>query len=336
MGLTDVAGVLSRKFVVGFFIPAFFGALALKLLVADAAVPRGLREAGAGTQILILGGVALLIGLLLWGVHYSLIRVLEGYWLIAPTLPNRTGPRDVSKPTKSGRSIRLAFGQWKRSRWQAAREHLIEMRDQPIGLDASQEQKSRRTNAAEQLTSRFPPESRMVLPTELGNVIRAFEQHPRERYGLDGINTWPNIVTMLTESERADLDEKTTDVAFWVNSLTVVVLGGALLFVERLWHPPGELMQTATIELAIAGSVAGLGVWMYRQLIGAAARWGEPVRAAFDMHRLELYDRLGIRRPYTQHEYVEAGRAINRLLAFGEPLPLKWRAAPTTSDASRR
>jgi hypothetical protein len=349
LALTDVAGVLSRKFIVGFFIPTFFGCLALKLLVADQAVPRALREASSGAQILILGGVALLLGLFLWGVHYSLIRVLEGYWLIA--LPNGARPHgDPASRWSRSRILRLVrwtyrvpfrllsrlrrgFGEWKRQRWVRARAQLTEIKKQ-------KERSPERTQAVRQLTERFPPEDRLVLPTELGNVIRAFENHPRERYGLDGIPVWPLVVTMLSEGERSELEETTTDVAFWLNSLVVVVVAGSVLFAERLWHPPGDSIETALIELAIAAAVIGMVTWMYRQLIGAAIGWGKPVRAGFDVHRLELYDRVGVKRPHTREDDVAAGKAVNRMLAFAEPIPLRWRATPpgtpTDSDEKHR
>jgi hypothetical protein len=343
LALTDVAGVLSRKFVVGFFIPGFFACLALKLLVADEALPEGLRDDGA-TQILIVGGIALLIGLVLWGVHYPLIRVLEGYWLIAPRLPNRAPAqgkphsfwhrrrllrvlrRILRAPFVLAGRLRRAFGEWKRARWVRTRAQLIAVKSEPT-------RSPERTRAAGELTARFPPEDRLVLPTELGNVIRAFENHPRERYGLDGIPIWPTIVALLNDSERAELEDVTTDVAFWLNGLVVVVVGGMLLFAERLWHPPGGTLKTVAVEVAVAAAVGAMTVWMYRQLIAASARWGEPVRAAFGVHRFELYDRLGVRRPHTEKDDLEAGRAVNRLLAFAEPLPLEWRVNATAGTA---
>ena len=282
--------------------------------------------------------------MLLWGVHYPLIRVLEGYWLIAPRLPDREPARgDPSgwwnRSTRVGRvkrfvlgplrlcnRLRLALGKWKKGRWVRTRAHLSAVKNQP-------ERSDERTAAATELTARFPNADDFVLPTELGNVIRAFETHPRDRYGLDGIPIWPSIQTMLTDAELADIDEKTTDVAFWLNSLTVVVIGGALLLAEKLWHRPGNALETTAIEFAIAIAVVLMAGWMYRQLIGAAARWGEGVRAAFDVHRFELYKKLGIRMPFTPEEDVDAGRAVNRLLAFGEPVPLEWRAE-STPDSS--
>jgi hypothetical protein len=340
MALADIAGVLSRRFIVGFFVPVFFGLVALKLLVARAAVPSDLRHAGGGTQILILGGVALLLGLLLWGVHFSLIRFLEGYWLIAPDPPAPTylsneKPGALASALRAAqtgvarvyRRTRQRLGQRMRKRWIGTRRTLLNTKAQENPSDE-------RTRAAGDLTLRFPPDDELVLPTELGNVIRAFETHPRERYGLDGIRIWPRVATMLSESERAEIEDTTTDLALWVNGLAVVVVAGVLLFAERLWHNPGGALATFGVELALVIAVSALAHAFYRQAILAALRWGEPVRAAFDVHRLPLYDALGMRRPLNPAEDVASGKLVGRLLAFAEPLPEEWRAKPAATHGS--
>jgi len=337
----DIGGIFSRRFIVGFFLPAFFGIVALKLLVDPRALPHALRTESGGTQFLILLGVALLLGMLLWGLHIPLIRFFEGYWLIAPVRPLRSAPWPQGDGYKHGiratlgRALdrvrweigrgRLAYGTKRQARWICDRARLV-----AIKADPSLE----RTLAARDLTKRFPPADDLVLPTELGNVIRAFETHPRERYGLDGIAIWPRIAAILSEKERLDIDEVTTDVAFWINGLVIVGVFGSLLFAERLWHRPGGAIVTFAIEIAVVISVTVIGTFIYRQLISAAIRWGEPVRAAFDGHRLELYDRLGVRRPVTADDDKVVGDAINRMLVFGEPLPDRVRAAHTPSTTS--
>ena len=183
---------------------------------------------------------------------------------------------------------------------------------------------------------RFPPEDEFVLPTELGNVIRAFETHPVERYGLDGIAIWPRIAAMLSAQEQSEIDDVTTDVAFWINGLAIVLAFGSLLFAERLWHRPGGAMTTIAIEAAILAAVAVVSKLMYRELITAAMSWGEPVRAAFDIHRLELYDRLGVLRPATKKEDHVFGNAVNRMLMFAEPVPDDLRAAPQATETGGR
>jgi hypothetical protein len=62
LGLSDLAGLFSRKFVIGFFIPVFFAPLAWAQLVDSRTMPGVYRDASQGTQILILGGFAVLVG----------------------------------------------------------------------------------------------------------------------------------------------------------------------------------------------------------------------------------------------------------------------------------
>jgi hypothetical protein len=308
VGLSDVAGVLSRKFIVGFLVPVFFATLALTLLVDDSSLPTAIREQRGSGRLLILGGFALLAGLLLWGLHYSLIRFLAGYWLVEP-------PRsDCRALARRINRARMSIGEKRKDHWIAERKRLVQ-------IDQAPARSPERTRAARLLSSHFPPHDRLILPTELGNVIRAFETHPRTRYGLDGIEIWPRIATMLSESERAEVEDVTTDMAFWINSLFVTVVAGVLLFAEHLWQRPSGIVATAGVELAVVVTVAALAAWMYRQTIGAAIRWGYPVRAAFDVHRMEVYDALGVIRPLNASDDATNGEAVNTLLAFGDPVP---------------
>ncbi len=52
MGLSDVAGVFSRFFIVGFFLPAFFALIALAQLATSALVPNGVERYSSATEIL--------------------------------------------------------------------------------------------------------------------------------------------------------------------------------------------------------------------------------------------------------------------------------------------
>jgi hypothetical protein len=303
VGLSDVAGIFSRKFIIGCFVPAFFGSFLLSLLVDTRALPAPYRDASDGTQVLIIGAVALLLGLLLSGLHYPLVRFLEGYWLI------NEPPRRLSS----------AIGTRKTDRWIPDRQRLVSITQDP-------ERSNQRTRAAVDLHRLFTADDDLVLPTKLGNVIRAFETHPRLRYGLDGIAIWPRIALMLSDGERAEIEDAATDFAFWVNSLVVAGVCGAVLFAERLWHRPAGALAAVVVVMAIPLTTALLCMWMYRQAVSAAIRWGDPVRAAFDVHRLDLYDKLGVRRPTTNEEERRAARAINRLLLFAEPVPNALRA----------
>src|SRR4051794_38318797 len=79
MALQDIAGVFSRFFIVGFFLPVFFAVLAF----AEANPwhwwePHLTGDHAAG-QVLVLGGAALLGALLLVGIRGPVHAVYSGY-----------------------------------------------------------------------------------------------------------------------------------------------------------------------------------------------------------------------------------------------------------------
>ena len=84
MTFGDFTGVFSRDFVVGFFLPAYAGLFSIWLLassefIPDALTENGMKEYSQTTQLLILGGFAVVVGLALSGVSYSIARLFEGY-----------------------------------------------------------------------------------------------------------------------------------------------------------------------------------------------------------------------------------------------------------------
>ena len=53
----------------------------------------------------------------------------------------------------------------------------------------------------------YPADERDIMPTRLGNVLRAAELRPLERYGLDGVICWSRLWLTLTESVRGAIDQ---------------------------------------------------------------------------------------------------------------------------------
>lgn len=81
VALKDIASIFSRQFAIGFYLPAFFALLALANVVDDKSLPYIYNHAASGTQVLIVGGFGLAVGLLLSGLHYPVLRLYEGYSL---------------------------------------------------------------------------------------------------------------------------------------------------------------------------------------------------------------------------------------------------------------
>jgi len=310
MGLTDVAGVFSRFFIVGFFLPSFFALVALAQLSTSAFLPDGLEEYSGATQILILSGVGLLVGLFLLGLHRPILRLFEGY----PALQSRIGLERPLVALQDRTYTRLA---------------RVKRDARP---DADPEAQSRGIAAWRQLDRYFPDDRSRLLPTQFGNVLRAWEDYSYNRWGLDAIPFWARVEPLLSDQEQRLHDDARTDVAFFVNSSLAAVVVGLVLLADGIANTP---IGWAWAWLYVVPFL--LAYLTYRFSIDAGQRWGVEIKASLDLHRLEVYDRLGVRRPTSfTDERKTIGPALNRFFLYAIPLADDlWAAGPEQTATSQ-
>jgi hypothetical protein len=294
MALSDITGVFSRYFVVGFFLPAYASLVSLWICASSAFIPDTFESHHSqATQLLILGGVALVVGLALSGLSYYVTRLFEGYPL----------ERVSERP----------FARWL---YQAAiflqrrtYDRLLAVRDNK-GKPGSD-----RTGAAWRLDKWFPKDPDDLLPTRVGNAIRAFEQHSNVRWGLDGVTIWPRIEALLDEDERAlEVDAKINFYVF-VNASVGGYLVGACLVIDQGVNAPQPVWYWPLYAIPFV-----VGYILYRAAIGPAIDWGDSVRSSIDLHRLEVYEKLGVRAPVSFTDERELAGKVNKALLFGYPL----------------
>jgi hypothetical protein len=79
VGLRDVTGVFSRYFIVGFFLPVYFSLLTIWVCVGEAGIPsNSFGKLSVNGQVVALGAVALLVGLLLLGLRHPTWQLFQG------------------------------------------------------------------------------------------------------------------------------------------------------------------------------------------------------------------------------------------------------------------
>lgn len=300
MGFSDFSTIFSRKFLIGFLAPILAALFVLSQFLTHSWLPHGYRTATPATQVVIVGAAAAFLGLLLSGLQFPLLRLLEGYPFAR-----------LQDAFLVGRLY-----SWRLRHWQQEYMSLSEALKKPAG--------PARTRDAVRLYRDFPAKLESVLPTEFGNVVRAFETHPRDRYSLDGVTIWPRIEMLLNDQEKQLVEDAATDVMFFVNSQVLVVPAGLLLAVNAAVRAPTLVSGVLRCALILVAT-AIVYVLAWRASIGAARRWGSPVRAAFDLHRTWLYQRLGVKMPTTLEEDKQVGRAVSRLLLYAEPIPKECR-----------
>lgn len=232
--------------------------------------------------VLLIAGILLIVfsTLAAQAVSLPLLRLLEGYW---PWPLNYLARWIVALRKKP-------FTQ------RYSRLRLLKAKTDPL-TPAEQAQ----LTDLEMWAHRFPPSAKDLLATGLGNLLRARELTPKNRYGLDAVVCWPRLWCLLPESERQDLQAARAA----LNSQVALWLWGAL-FLVWTW------ISWWAVPIAL--------VWMilaYAVAYQTAGSYGDLVESAFDLHRFELYDAFGWRRPKDSQEEKAKGAELSEFLWRG-------------------
>jgi hypothetical protein len=163
--------------------------------------------------------------------------------------------------------------------------------------------------AARRLPTRYPSATENLLPTRLGNALRAAEDRAGQRYGLDTILTWPRLLPHL----KSPLAEAVNDLRDQLDTaaricviLLLATLASALLLAPHGWW------------LLVPASTAFLSWVAYHAAVRAAVAYGAQLQVAFDLGRFDML--RGLHLPLPANPELE--RAYNgQLTAYFERSP---------------
>ena len=156
----------------------------------------------------------------------------------------------------------------------------------------------------------FPPDPASLLPTRLGNVLRAAESYPgdEERWGLDAAFWWPRLYLVMPDSARSQIDDARAS----LDQLMVLsMLSGA-------FGIAGLGLSCAGLNLAVGlGCAAGallLSRGCYLAAVTSATVFGDLIRSCYDLYRGDLLIRLGWPVPATMEEERQLWKALGQQL----------------------
>lgn len=134
----------------------------------------------------------------------------------------------------------------------------------------------------------FFPDFDRVLPTELGNIIAAFEAYPWKNYYIDGVVSWPRMFPILVKQEFMPyIAEQRSTLDFLLNNSLLLAAFGLECLLLRIVACQGIHWFLPCIAFISA-------FLFYKVSISSAAQWGELFRAAFDLFRYHLAKALGL------------------------------------------
>lgn len=309
--LQELKGSLGRAFAFSAFFPVlmFTGASLAMFLEVTQGLNAALTAWGnlpALTQSLaLLAGVAVVVFLayLLYNFQYTVTRLFEGYWGYG----------------------RLAL--FLRNRWVRKHQKRWERLNALVQSAATPTQANE--IIAEQLAF-YPPPNHLdkMMPTRLGNILRAAEIYAYDRYGIDASVIWPRLRPLLKPEAVALLEDKKTALELM---LLMALLGG--LFTV-LWAPVAWFAHRWDLFLL---SVLGLPLsWLcYQNAVQVALAYGEQVKATFDLYRHDLLRALHRPIPSDGEAERKEWLRLSRFFYRNLPLPPSPPASPQADAWSR-
>ena len=254
----------------------------------------------------------LVIAVLLRPFQISAVQALEGYWRnrfwLSP-IESLAIERHIRRASiASANMLEIPM------RSAASEFHLV-------ATQARHEARvQRRMNDAEAVVEQYPRQVSWVLPTLLGNVLRAAEKSAGERYGLDTVTTYPRLYPYLSPRLH---QETATQLNVIDTASSIAIIVGLLAAVSTPLAVRIDGWSIAPVALALVSVVS------YRGARIAAGRYGLLLRAAFDLHRFDMLTGMHRRLPVDANDEYTENAALGRVLAGERPIddpgPRRWR-----------
>ncbi|MEU0406982.1 hypothetical protein ABZ307_04025 [Streptomyces griseorubiginosus] len=264
----------------------------------ERAVP-GTPAATAGALTALMAGTGLL-ALLLQPFQVRAVRVLEGYWGRWPVTAALAG----------------VLTEVQRRRWETLRESAAAPASDAVATSV-------RADRARRLSAR--PPAHVLLPTALGNALRAGEIRAGERYGLSTLASWPRIYMQVSD-RMADALRSTREALDAATNLCWCFLALSVVSAAAFYDEPGLWW--------LCGCGLLLAAVAYKGAITAAQTYSGLMHVVYDLHRFDLVEALHLRLPDSPEDEEELFAQLSDLFTGrGKPdLPYDHRVGLSPAD----
>jgi hypothetical protein len=209
------------------------------------------------------------------------LRLLEGYW------PSWLDPVRDRLVRRVGDRVAAEEAEWQ------------QLAQTVLGCATPDPRKATTFRLLDHRRRRRPSSPDQLMPTRLGNILRAAESRPADKYGLDAVAVWPCLWLVLPDATRQEL----TAARAALSAAVAASVWGAFFLIFTPLSP-----LAAPIGLVIV--LAALLVWVPSR----AEVFGDLLEAAFDLHRFALYRQLQWPLPTDpQHEPADGARLTSYL-----------------------
>jgi hypothetical protein len=248
------------------------------------AVDTATEQYGIRVWLLVLAGIV--TSLVLHPLQLRLVRLLEGYW----------------DDWRVGQTV----GDLLILRHRIRRRELAQLAtiQDDEDIDPEPLTAQRQSERAALLLDRYPAYDR-ILPTTLGNVLRAAEDFAGDRYGLDATMIWPRLYVVMPSKILTILNDQRVQLDLTAQLCVTMVIGAAVCTWLLLGYGAWLLIPLGLYALA----------WLsYRAAIAIAIEYGTMMATAIDLYRFDLLEALRIRLPRDRAEELRTNAELCRVL----------------------
>jgi hypothetical protein len=249
------------------------------------------------TESVLLFVIVIISSVIVHPLQIRIVRIFEGYW---------SDHKLIRPLTKIG----IRIEEYKRR--QVAKGSKLELRE------------------------RYPDKEEL-LPTSLGNVLKAAEIIAGKRYGFGTATMWPRLYPLISPELRNILDDQRnqmdTAVSFCV-VFTIFAIGSFIYYLAIVYAVTDNITASQDpfanffliVSLAISYSLwlviplfSALLAWLcYVGAISAALAYGKSIQVAFDFHRFEILKALHLPLPKNLLEEKERNYDLSDFFALGQ------------------
>jgi hypothetical protein len=191
------------------------------------------------------------------------------------------------------------------------------------------------------LGTRSPLSPDDLMPTKLGNVLRASEMYAYERYAIEEITIWPRLMPVLPPEIVSQLEEKNNHFMFLINSAFMAYVNAIISFLFGVFGLPVIIFHDFLRPLLprpnsffyigydfipplgfllISILLAGFGYMLYLIAVNVAEDFGMSICASFDLYRINLIRQFNWPHPKTLEEERDLWRDITKFLIASDRL----------------
>lgn len=266
--------------------------------------------------------IAIMMGFTLTSLNTYVYKLFEGYVLPEYLVPLK---RLEVKRARQIRHRRDALNRkieriekWKED-WERA------------GMPAYQEKKMERINTrvqqfinqrdalAAEYELKYPPVEALIMPTRLGNILRASEAYPQSRYHADSVALFPRMVLAIDREYMSHMDAANDQCSFLLNSSLLSIIFALLTFTAAsyvwLFTVPGH--SGAVYLLTSIGAVA-LAWFFYNASLLNVSKYGNLIRSSYDLFRFNLLEKLHLKLPTDSQKEKQLWKKISDFVTIGD------------------